>query len=244
MYVDRIMHREGYWLPVPDPFHRGDMIGKTISHYRILEKLGEGGMGIVYKAQDTRLERLVALKFLPPDLVRRPRGEAALHHRSQGGVVAESSERRHGLRHRRGRPALVHRHGARRRRNAQGAAQGRKAVHRAGARRSGLEIAEGLQAAHSKGIVHRDIKPDNLLLTRDGHIKIMDFGVAKLGKARADADWYDRRHTGLHVAGTARCRRRGSSERSLVVRRRAVRDGDAASFRSDAAARPPSSTRS
>jgi serine/threonine protein kinase/tetratricopeptide (TPR) repeat protein len=155
------------------------MIGTTISHYRILEKLGEGGMGVVYKAQDTRLERLVALKFLPPDLSDAPdakqrfiteaRAASALNHPNVATVydIGESELR-----------SFI----------AMELVEGETLKSRLKAERlsieqvktMGLQIAEGLQAAHAKGIVHRDIKPDNLLLTRAGHVKIMDFGVAKV----------------------------------------------------------------
>jgi serine/threonine protein kinase/tetratricopeptide (TPR) repeat protein len=157
------------------------MIGKTISHYYILEKLGEGGMGIVYKAKDTRLERLVALKFLPPDLSDAPeakqrfiteaRAASALNHPNVATVydIGEAELRSFIA------MELVEGETLKSRLKA-----GRLSFEQVKA--MGLQIAEGLQAAHSKGIVHRDIKPDNLLLTRDGHIKIMDFGVAKLGK--------------------------------------------------------------
>jgi len=156
------------------------MIGKTISHYYILEKLGEGGMGIVYKAQDTRLERLVALKFLPPDLSDAPeakqrfiteaRAASALNHPNVATVydIGEGELRSF--------IAMELVEGETLKSRLKG---GRLSIEQVKA--MGLQIAEGLQAAHSKGIVHRDIKPDNLLLTRDGHIKIMDFGVAKLG---------------------------------------------------------------
>ena len=156
------------------------MIGKTISHYYILEKLGEGGMGIVYKAQDTRLERLVALKFLPPDLSDAPeakqrfiteaRAASALNHPNVATVydIGEAELRSFIA------MELVEGETLKSRLKA-----GRLSFEQVKA--MGLQIAEGLQAAHAKGIVHRDIKPDNLLLTRDGHIKIMDFGVAKLG---------------------------------------------------------------
>ncbi|HSA55705.1 MAG TPA: protein kinase [Gemmatimonadaceae bacterium] len=156
------------------------LIGTTISHYRILEKLGEGGMGIVYKAQDTRLERLVALKFLPADLAEFPeakqrfineaRAASALNHPNVATVydIGEVELR-----------SFI----------AMEFVEGNSLKSKLRAERlsidqvkvMGLQIAEGLHAAHSKGIVHRDIKPDNLLLTREGHIKIMDFGIAKLG---------------------------------------------------------------
>jgi serine/threonine protein kinase/tetratricopeptide (TPR) repeat protein len=158
------------------------MIGTTISHYRILEKLGEGGMGIVYKAQDTRLERLVALKFLPQELselsegsdakqrfINEARAASALNHPNVATVydIGEADTR-----------SFI----------AMELVEGDTLKSRLRAERLSidqvktlaLQIAEGLHAAHSKGIVHRDIKPDNILLTRDGHIKIMDFGVAKL----------------------------------------------------------------
>jgi non-specific serine/threonine protein kinase len=156
------------------------MIGTTVSHYRILEKLGEGGMGVVYKAQDTRLERLVALKFLPPDLTDVPeakqrfiteaRAASALNHPNVATVydIGEADLRSFIA------MELVEGETLKSRLKA-----GRLSIEQVKA--IGLQIAEGLHAAHSKGIVHRDIKPDNLLFTRDGHIKIMDFGVAKLG---------------------------------------------------------------
>ena len=156
------------------------MIGKTISHYYIIEKLGEGGMGIVYKAQDTRLERLVALKFLPTDLSDAPeakqrfiteaRAASALNHPNVATVydIGEAELRSFIA------MELVEGETLKARLKS-----GRLSYEQVKA--MGLQIAEGLQAAHSKGIVHRDIKPDNLLLTRAGQIKIMDFGVAKLG---------------------------------------------------------------
>lgn len=155
------------------------MIGTTISHYRILEKLGEGGMGVVYKAQDTRLERLVALKFLPPDLSDAPeakqrfiteaRAASALNHPNVATVydIGEAELRSFIA------MELVEGETLKSRLKAD-----RLTIEQVKA--MGLQIAEGLQAAHAKGIVHRDIKPDNLLLTRDGHVKIMDFGVAKV----------------------------------------------------------------
>jgi len=156
------------------------MIGTTISHYLILEKLGEGGMGVVYKARDTRLQRLVALKFLPPELSEAPeakqrfineaRAASALNHPNVATVydIGEAELRSFIA------MELVEGESLKSRLRAE-----RLSIDQVKA--MGLQIAGGLHAAHSKGIVHRDIKPDNLLLTSDGHIKIMDFGVAKLG---------------------------------------------------------------
>src|SRR5689334_11140712 len=170
-----IDHHRARCLPGSDA-----MIGTTISHYRILEKLGEGGMGVVYKAQDTRLERLVALKFLPPDVsdvpdakqrfITEARAASALNHPNVATVydIGEADSRSFIA------MELVEGETLKSRLKA-----GRLSIEDVKA--MGLQIAEGLQAAHSKGIVHRDIKPDNLLLTRNGRIKIMDFGVAKLG---------------------------------------------------------------
>jgi serine/threonine protein kinase len=155
------------------------MIGSTVSHYRILDKLGEGGMGIVYKAQDTRLERLVALKFLPTELARlevarqrfikEARAASALNHPNVAVVydVGETDTQ-----------SFI----------AMELVEGETLKARLRGERLtieeiqelALQIAEGLQAAHAKGIVHRDIKPDNLLLTPNGCVKIMDFGIAKV----------------------------------------------------------------
>jgi non-specific serine/threonine protein kinase len=160
------------------------MVGSTISHYRVLEKLGEGGMGIVYKAQDTKLDRLVALKFLPARLsaseqdrmrfLQEAKATSALNHPNVA-TVYEIGEAE-GLEF----IAMEY-------------VEGETLRSRIGNLRSkgenvsiqqtvdwGLQVAEALGAAHETGIIHRDVKSDNIMVTKDGRVKIMDFGLAKL----------------------------------------------------------------
>ena len=165
------------------------MIGKTVSHYKILEKLGEGGMGVVYEAEDTKLKRTVALKFLPPELtrdleakerfIREAQAASALQHHNICTIhdIDETPE---------GQLFIV-----------MDCYEGENLKNKIKEKRIkkkevvdiAIQIGQGLEKAHEKGIIHRDIKPANIFITNDGVVKILDFGLAKLsGQAQLTKD--------------------------------------------------------
>jgi len=161
------------------------MIGQTISHYKIIEKLGGGGMGVVYKAEDTKLKRLVALKFLPPDLTRDEEAKERFVHEAQAAsaldhpnicVIHEIDETEEGQIF----ICMAYYEGETLKKKVAG---GQLSVD--SAIDLAIQIAQGLARAHEAGITHRDIKPANLMITNRGEVKAVDFGLAKLvGQSR------------------------------------------------------------
>ncbi|MBI4811385.1 MAG: serine/threonine protein kinase, partial [Ignavibacteriales bacterium] len=156
------------------------MIGQTISHYKILEKLGEGGMGVVYKAEDTKLRRSVALKFLPPELTRYEVAKHRFIHEAQAasaldhpniGVVHEIDETKDG----RSFICMAYYQGETLKKKIE-----RSSLSIQETIGIALQITEGLLRAHEAGIIHRDIKPANIIITDRDEVKIVDFGLAKL----------------------------------------------------------------